>query len=255
MMKQLTLFEQKGAVIRPVAFGEGGTGSGAVEERQPFTARAHQRALTENLMELIVSPSNLNRAYKRVKVNKGSPGIDKMTVWDLSQWLADHKDELINQLLEGTYIPDPIRGVIPKPDGSMRQLGIPTVRDRLVQQAILQVLEPILNSTFSESSHGFRPGRSAHTALKAAQNHVSEGYTVVVDMDIAKFFDHVNHDILMSRLSRWIGDNRLLRIVRRFLESGMMQEGICIRRMEGRRKVVLCHRYLPTCFWMTLTRN
>ena len=234
MMKQLTLFEQKGAVIRPVAFGEGGTGSEAVEERQAFTARAHQRALTENLMERIVSPSNLNRAYKRVKANKGSPGTDKMTVWDLSQWLADHKDELIHQLLAGTYLPEPIRGVrIPKPDGSMRQLGIPTVRDRLVQQAILQVLEPILDSTFSESSHGFRPGRSAHTALKAAQGYVSEGYTIVVDMDIAKFFDHVNHDILMNRLSRWIGDKRLLRIVRRFLESGMMQEGICIRRMEG----------------------
>lgn len=234
MMKQLALFEQKGAVIRPVAFGEGGTGSGAVGERQPFTAGDHQRALTENLMERIVSPSNLNRAYRRVKANKGSPGVDGMSVRDLGQWLADHKEELIGHLLAGTYEPQPVRGVqIPKPGGGMRQLGIPTVRDRFVQQAILQVLEPILDSTFSDSSHGFRPGRSAHTALKAAQSHVSEGYTIVVDMDIAKFFDHVHHDILMSRLSRWIGDKRLLRIVRQFLKAGILQEGVCIRRRSG----------------------
>lgn len=233
-MKQLTLFEQKGAVIRPVAFGKGGTESEAVEERQTFTAREHQRALTQNLMERIVSPSNLNTAYKRVKSNKGSPGIDGMTVEDLRDWFVDHKDQLIVQLLAGTYQPQPIRGVrIPKPNGGMRQLGIPTVLDRFAQQAILQILGPILDSTFSDSSHGFRPKRGAHTALKEAQRHVSEGYTIVVDIDIEKFFDHVNHDILMSRLSRWIGDKRLLRIIRRFLKSGMMQEGVCIRRIEG----------------------
>jgi len=233
-MKQLELFEQKGAIIRPVAFGEGGTGSEAVEEQQSFTVRDHQRALTQRLMERIASPSNVRAAYKRVKANKGAPGVDGMTVEELGSWLGNHLDQLSKQLVEGTYRPQRIRGVqIPKPEGGMRQLGIPTVLDRLVQQAILQVLEPILDSTFSESSHGFRPGRSAHTALKEARRYVSEGYTIVVDIDIEKFFDRVNHDILMSRLARWIGDKRLLRLVRRFLESGMMQEGVCIQREEG----------------------
>jgi RNA-directed DNA polymerase len=181
-----------------------------------------------------VLPSNLNAAYKRVKANKGSAGIDGMTVDQLSPWLAKHKGQLIEQLVTGSYTPWPIRGVqIGKPTGGVRQLGIPTVIDRFVEQAILQVLEPLLDSTFSASSHGFRPLRSAHTALKQAQGHVAAGYEVVVDIDLEKFFDRVNHDVLMSRLYRWIGDKRLLRIIRRFLEAGLLQQGVKIRRVEG----------------------
>ena len=157
-----------------------------------------------------------------------------MTVDELSPWLSRHKGQLVDQLLAGTYMPQQIRGVqIPKPTGGIRQLGIPTVVDRFVQQAILQVLEPILDSTFSPASHGFRPGHSAHTALEQARDHVAAGHEIVVDMDLEKFFDRVNHDVLMSRLSRWIGDKRLLRIIRRFLEAGMLQDGVKIRRVEG----------------------
>lgn len=232
--EQLSLFEQVGSVIRPVDFGEAGSGSGTSEEQQAFAAVAQQRALTRDLMERVVLPSNLNAAYRRVKANKGSAGIDGMTVDALSPWLSTHKGQLIEQLVTGTYKPCQIRGVqIPKPAGGMRQLGIPTVVDRLVQQAILQVLEPILDATFSPASHGFRPRHSAHTALKQAQKYVASGYEIVVDMDLEKFFDRVNHDVLMGRLSRWVGDKRLLRIIRRFLEAGMLQEGVKIRRVEG----------------------
>ena len=234
IMKQLNLFEQVGSVIRPVDFGEAGSGSETNEEQQAFTAMDQQRALTQNLMERVVLPSNLNAAYKRVKANKGSAGIDGMTVDQLSPWLAKHKGQLIEQLVTGSYTPWPIRGVqIGKPTGGVRQLGIPTVVDRFVEQAILQVLEPLLDSTFSASSHGFRPLRSAHTALRQAQGHVAAGYEVVVDIDLEKFFDRVNHDVLMSRLYRWIGDKRLLRIIRRFLEAGLLQQGVKIRRVEG----------------------
>jgi len=232
--EQLSLFEQVGSAIRPVDFGEAGSGSEASEEPQTVTAVEQQRALTQELMERIVHPSNLNAAYRRVMANKGSAGIDGMTVAELSPWLRTHKGQLIEQLLTGTYTACLIRGVqIPKPTGGVRQLGIPTVVDRLVQQAILQVLEPILDSTFSLASHGFRPGRSAHTALKQARCHVAAGHEIVVDVNLEKFFDRVNHDVLMSRLSRWIGDRRLLRIVRGFLEAGMLQDGVKIRRVEG----------------------
>jgi RNA-directed DNA polymerase len=185
-------------------------------------------------MEEVCDRENLNRAYKRVKANKGSAGVDGMTVHDLKTWLAEHKETLIASLLDGSYQPQPVRGVeIPKPGGGVRQLGIPTVVDRLVQQAILQVLEPRLDPTFSESSYGFRPGRSAHQALHKGQEYVAEGRGIVVDVDLEKFFDRVNHDILMSRLARRVADKRLLRIVRRFLEAGLMSNGVCIERHEG----------------------
>lgn len=232
--KQLSLFEQVGSDIGPAGFGDAGSRSETSEERQVFTAVEQQRALTQDLMERVVHPSNLNAAYRRVKANKGSAGIDGMSVDGLSLWLKSHKDRLIEQLKAGTYLPQQIKGVqIPKPTGGVRQLGIPTVVDRLVQQAILQVLEPILDTTFSPASHGFRPKHSAHTALKQAQEHVASGREVVVDMDLEKFFDRVNHDVMMNRLSRWIGDKRMLRIIRRFLEAGMLQDGVKIRRVEG----------------------
>ena len=204
-------------------------------ESQTSTAKERQRALTAGLMEQVCGPANLNRAYARVMANKGAPGVDGMTVGQLGGWIKRHKQEFIASLLDGSYRPSPVRGVqIPKPGGKgMRQLGIPTVADRLVQQAMLQVLEPILDPTFSASSHGFRPGRGAHDALKKAREHVAEGRTIVVDIDLEKFFDKVNHDILMARLGRWVGDKRMLRIIGRFLRAGLMQDGVCVSREEG----------------------
>jgi RNA-directed DNA polymerase len=222
------------ASLRHGASGEGGTGTGAREERQAHTAWAEDRALTQHLMKEVASSANLNQAYKRVKANGGAAGIDGMTVAQLRPWIGLNRERLIASLLDGSYRPMAVRGVeIPKADGGMRQLGIPTVVDRLVQQAILQVLEPTLDPTFSASSFGFRPGRSAHDALRQARQYVADGYQIVVDIDLEKFFDRVNHDMLMARLARRIGDKRLLHIVRRFLEAGLMQDGVCTARHEG----------------------
>jgi RNA-directed DNA polymerase len=222
------------AALRHCATREGGTGPGASEEPQASTAWDHERALTWHLMEEVTGSANLNRAYKRVKANGGAAGVDGMAVTELRAWIAENRETLIASLLDGSYRPQPVRGVqIPKPGGGMRQLGIPTVVDRLVQQAITQVLEPLLDPTFSGSSFGFRPGRSAHDALRQARGYVADGYEIVVDLDLEKFFDRVNHDILMSRLARRIGDTRLLRIIRRFLRAGMMVDGVCSERHEG----------------------
>jgi RNA-directed DNA polymerase len=204
-------------------------------QQQTLTALVQQRALTVNLMEQVCDPTNLVRAYRRVRSNKGKPGVDGMTVRALADWLREHHQALTASLLAGTYRPQPVRGVqIPKPGGGQRQLGIPVAVDRLVQQAILQVLNPILDPTFSNSSYGFRPNRSAHMALQQARIYVAqEGREFVVDLDLEKFFDRVNHDILMSRVARRIGDKRLLLIIRRFLQAGMMQDGVCVARDEG----------------------
>ena len=205
------------------------------EAQQNSTASTEDASLTRYLMERICERANLNQAYKRVKSNKGTAGVDGMSVDDLFSWIVTHKESLIESLLAGTYEPSLVRGVeIPKPGNKgVRLLGIPTVVDRLVQQAIHQVLEPMFDPTFSESSYGFRPGRSAHQALKRAQEYVRDGYEIVVDIDVEKFFDRVNHDILMSRLANRIDDKRLLKIIRRFLEAGMMKQGVCIMRAEG----------------------
>jgi RNA-directed DNA polymerase len=187
-------------------------------------------------MEQVCEPANLNRAYARVMANKGSPGVDGLTVGKLGGWIRRHKQAFIASLLDGSYQPQPVRGVlIPKPGGGngMRQLGIPTVVDRLVQQAMLQVLEAILDPAFSPHSYGFRPRRGAHDALAAARQYVADGRTIVVDIDLEKFFDKVNHDILMARLGRWVGDKRMLRIIGRFLRAGLMQNGVCLSREEG----------------------
>jgi RNA-directed DNA polymerase len=203
-------------------------------EPLPTLAQDRDRALTQPLMEQVVNPANMNRAYARVKSNKGAPGADGMTVGQLAGWLNQHRQELIASLLDGSYQPQPVRGMqIPKPGGGMRQLGIPTVVDRLVQQAMLQVLQGILDPTFSESSYGFRPGRSAHDALLKAKEFVADGRSIVVDIDLEKFFDRVNHDVLMNRLSRHVGDKRMLKIIGRFLRAGMMSNGVCVSRSEG----------------------
>ena len=215
--------------------GAGGTRSSAHGRQQASTAFDPQRALTVSLMEQVCDPKNLIRAYRRVRSNKGKPGVDGMTVHELADWLREHSAALTASLLEGTYRPQPVRGVsIPKPGGGQRQLGIPVVVDRLVQQMILQVLDPIFDPTFSTSSYGFRPGRSPHMALEQARKYVAqEGRGFVVDLDLEKFFDRVNHDILMSRIARRIGDKRLLLIIRHFLQAGMMQDGVCVTREQG----------------------
>jgi len=231
---QLSLFEGEVGSVRPGASGEGGTGPTAFEERQASTALNRERALAGDLMERVCERGNLNRAYKRVKANKGAPGVDGMTVGELYGWLKEHKGELVESLLGGSYEPRPVLGKeIDKLGGGNRRLGIPTVVDRLVQQAILQVLEGVVDPTFSEWSYGFRSGRNAHQAVKQAAEYVAEGRGIVVDLDLEKFFDRVNHDMLMARLARHASDRRLLRIVRRFLEAGMMWDGVCVERHEG----------------------
>jgi group II intron reverse transcriptase/maturase len=200
----------------------------------PTALREAEGSGASGLMERVVSRPNMLAAYKRVKENKGSPGIDGMTVEDLPAWLQENWEEIREQLLSGTYRPQAIRRqTIPKAGGGERELGIPTVLDRLIQQALLQVLQPIFDPTFSDHSYGFRPGRSAHQAIRRARQYVQAGRRWVVDVDLARFFDRVNHDILMERLSRRIEDKRVLRLVRRYLGAGVMVNGVVMERHEG----------------------
>ncbi len=187
------------------------------------------------LMEKIFSRENMMMAYRRVMANKGAPGIDKMTVEQLKPYLAEHWPRIKEELLTDRYQPAPVRGVeIPKPGGKgMRLLGIPTVLDRLIQQAIHQVLMPIFDPGFSNSSYGFRPGRSAHDAVRAAQSYVAAGSRFVVDLDLEKFFDRVNHDVLMARVARKVKDKQVLRLIRRYLLAGLMMDGMVTARSEG----------------------
>jgi RNA-directed DNA polymerase len=185
-------------------------------------------------METVCERQNLRAALKRVRQNAGSPGIDGMTVEELPAYLRVHWLRLREELLAGRYQPQPVRRVaIPKPGGGERELGIPTVLDRFIQQALLQVLQPLFDPTFSEASYGFRPGRSAHEAVLRAQAYVQEGRSFVVDIDLEKFFDRVNHDILMGRLVKRIADRRVLRLIRRYLGAGVLANGVVIERDEG----------------------
>jgi RNA-directed DNA polymerase len=182
---------------------------------------------TSNLMEKILHRDNLNQAYKRVKKNKGSSGVDGMTIDELLEYLKGNRDQLQKELLEERYTPKPVRRVeIDKPDGGKRMLGIPTVVDRVIQQAIAQVLIPIYEEKFSETSYGFRPNRSQHQAIKKCQEYINDGYKWVVDIDISKYFDTVNHDKLMYILARDISDKRVLRLIRKYLQSGVMINGV-----------------------------
>ncbi len=185
-------------------------------------------------MERVVERGNVTAALRRVRQNQGSPGVDGMTVDELPTYLAEQWEALRRQLLEGTYQPKPVRKVeIPKSGGGVRTLGIPTVLDRLIQQSILQVLQPMVDPTFSEHSHGFRPGRSAHRAVCEAQRYIQGGRRVVVDADVEQFFDRVNHDVLMRRVEKRIGDKRMLGLIRRYLEAGIMVNGVVMERYEG----------------------
>jgi RNA-directed DNA polymerase len=192
------------------------------------------RSETEQLMEAVVARENMLRAYEQVRSNKGAAGVDGMTVEQLKPYLQEHWERIKEELLNGKYQPLPVRCVeIPKPQGGVRQLGIPPVVDRLIQQALHQVLSPIFEPEFSESSYGFRPGRSAHQAVRQARVYVAQGRRWVVDLDLEKFFDRVNHDILMSRLARKVSDKRVLRLIRQYLQAGMMMGGTVSPRTEG----------------------
>ncbi|MDD2713083.1 MAG: group II intron reverse transcriptase/maturase [Simplicispira sp.] len=200
----------------------------------PATGSAKPKAGSGGLLEAALARQNLQTAWKRVKANKGAAGVDELDIEQTAQVIRQHWPDIRQALLTGRYRPSPVRKVmIPKPDGSQRELGIPTVLDRLIQQALLQVLQPIIDPAFSEHSHGFRPGRSAHDAVKAARAYVQSGKRVVVDVDLAKFFDRVNHDILINRRKRRIKDAGVIRLIRAYLNAGIMDGGVAADRHLG----------------------
>jgi group II intron reverse transcriptase/maturase len=185
-------------------------------------------------METVLGRRNMQIALRRVKKNRGSPGVDGMTVEEFLPYLWGHWEEIKSSLLDGSYRPSPVkRQEIPKSGGGVRELGIPTVLDRLIQQALLQVLQPLFDPGFSEHSYGFRPGRNAHGAIRAAQRYVQEGRRIVVDVDLERFFDRVNHDVLMGKLAKRIADKRVLGLIRRYLQSGVIVNGVQMERWEG----------------------
>ena len=232
---QYDLFDTKGQdVIRPFAGSEAVRGAQATKALQVKEAGEQERALTQDLMGAILSQSNIKQAYKQVKKNKGVAGIDQMSVGEFAAWYAENGETLLSKLYKGTYQPQVVKQVeIPKPNGGKRKLGIPTVTDRIIQQAIAQVLSPIYERKFSDHSYGFRPNRSAHQALKKGSDYVAEGRYYVVDMDLRTFFDVVNHDRLLYRLSLTIGDKTLLGLIRKYLQSGIMIDGLVSQRTEG----------------------
>jgi RNA-directed DNA polymerase len=211
------------------AKGRGESSVGGDEGTETFVAKPPPQspAYTEQLMEEVCNRENLERAWKRVRSNKGGPGVDGMTIDSAKAHLREHWPNIRSQLLEGTYQPLPVKRVeIPKPDGGVRKLGVPCVVDRLIQQAMLQVLQDRWDPTFSEHSFGFRPGRSAHQAVAQAQRYIAEGFSIVVDLDLEKFFDRVNHDSLMARVAERVTDKRVLKLIRAFLNAGVMEDGL-----------------------------
>lgn len=220
---------------RPRRVG-GGTAESTGLARQTSAARREQAGDEAHaLLEKVLRRENILAAHKRVVENKGSPGVDGITVDQLMDHCRLHWKRIREQLLSSAYIPQPVRKVeIPKPDGKgTRMLGIPTTIDRLIQQALLQVLQPIFDPTFSDESFGFRPGRGTHDAVKRAREHIAAGFRWCVDLDLAKFFDRVNHDILMARIARRVKDKRVLLLIRRYLQAGIMEGGLVSPRMEG----------------------
>lgn len=232
---QYELFEEQlTETLCPSLTSETVSGAQRAKALQVEYAGEHKRALAPNLMENILCHNNIKQAYKQVKQNKGVAGIDQMRVEEFAKWYNEHKTELLKSLYDGTYLPQGVKQVeIPKPNGGNRKLGIPTVIDRVIQQAIAQVLIPIYEKKFSDHSYGFRPHRSAHSALKKGCKYVEEGRMIVVDIDLKTFFDVVNHDRLMHRLSVTIGDKTLLGLIRKYLQSGILMDGIMSQRTEG----------------------
>ena len=232
---QYDLFTPTGqVVIRPFSTSKAVRVAQERKALQVKEAGEQERALTHDLMGAILCHSNIKQAYKQVKQNKGVAGIDQMPVGEFAVWYAANGEILLSQLHNGTYEPQGVKQVeIPKPNGGKRKLGIPTVTDRIIQQAIAQVLSPIYERKFSDHSYGFRPNRSAHQALKKGSEYVEQGRKIVVDMDLKTFFDVVNHDRLMYRLSTTIGDKTLLGLIRKYLQSGIMVDGVVSQRTEG----------------------
>lgn len=225
---QLVLaFQEESRSEAPMASAEG-------TESLTAKRQTESSAIGERLMEEVCKQENCKRALARVKANKGSPGVDGMTVHDLPGYLKQHWPAIREQLLSGTYAPQPVRRVeIEKPEGGVRKLGIPTALDRFIQQAVMQVLQGRWDRTFSENSYGFRPGRSAHQAVEQAQRYIAEGYRFVVDLDLEKFFDRVNHDRLLARIAERVSDKRLLKLIRAFLRAGVMEDGLVSPVDEG----------------------
>ncbi|MDZ7843049.1 MAG: group II intron reverse transcriptase/maturase [Gammaproteobacteria bacterium] len=208
--------------------------AGRVEAESASRLRTKAEPERADLMEAVVERGNLWKAYERVLKNKGAAGVDGIGRVEFKAHLQRHWPTIKAKLLAGEYIPQPVRRVdIPKPQGGVRTLGIPTLMDRLIQQALHQVLSPVFEPDFSESSYGFRPGKSAHQAVEAARRHAADGHRWVVDMDLEKFFDRVNHDLLMGKLAEKVRDRRILKLIRRYLEAGLMAEGVVSPRREG----------------------
>ena len=196
--------------------------------------RHDTKSIGPGLLQAVLARENLQQAWKRVKANKGAAGVDGLDIEQTGRHLVTAWPKIREQLLQGTYRPSPVRRVtIPKPDGGERELGIPTVTDRLIQQALLQVLQPKLDPTFSAHSYGFRPGRRAHDAILAAQGYIQSGRRIVVDVDLEKFFDRVNHDILIDRLKKRIDDAGIIRLIRAYLNGGIMSDGVVLERYQG----------------------
>jgi RNA-directed DNA polymerase len=231
--------DERPKIQRELAFpprrqGEAEPGGGGGTESSTADGKPESPADTERLMEEVCERENLKGALRNVTANRGSPGIDGMTVEDLPGHLTKHWPTLRNQLLKGTYRPQAVKRVeIPKPDGGVRKLGIPTVLDRFIQQAVMQVLQRRWDRTFSQHSYGFRPNRSAKQAVVHAQRCIAEGYRWVVDIDLEKFFDRVNHDLLMGRVAKRIADKRLLKLIRAYLNAGVMEDGLVKPTDEG----------------------
>ncbi len=222
--------EKPGHTVR----GEGEARPDTICDEARFACPTQEGSGQEDLLQKALSRENMVQAWKHVKANKGSAGVDRLTVEQTTEHLRAHWPRIREEIFNGRYRPQAVRRVeIPKPGEGTRELGIPTVVDRLIQQALLQILQPLIDPTFSEYSYGFRPGRSAHDAVLKAQRYVQEGYRVVVDIDLEKFFDRVNHDILMDRLAKRIPDKAVLRLIRRYLQAGIMSNGVVMERMEG----------------------